>query len=575
MNARTSRTAGTDGAAVDVDAFSGLPGQGSTQTQVLHTYRRPQWVLALFVVRRTARSAVLWGAVMGLYVYASTVGFTDLAPTPAGRQPFLAALAGNTGLKAMFGVPYRIDTVGGFVTWRAAGVMSLVGALWGLLVATRVTRGEEAAGRWEPFLAGRTTHRRAAAQALAGLGCALLLMLAIAAAATIAVGTRPDVGFGVGPSLLFALSITAGAAEFIVVGTLAAQIMPIRARAASLAAGVFGVAFLLRAIADIAPQAHWLVYVSPLGWIEQVRALSDPQPIWLLPIGAFVAAAAAGTIWLAGRRDLGASTWADKVAKESHTGLLSSQRLLAIRLSRTSAISWVAIAGLGSLLYGTFATSAGDAFASSDFANKLTGGITHQGQQATGVRLYAGIIFLFMMLALMGYVASAAGAIREQEAEGYLDNLLVRQVGRAGWLATRAEIVLAVTLLAGLTAGVGFWLGSRGGAGISLGELAAAGLNATAPAILLLGFAILVIGLAPRWTSTLCYALIAWSFLLDMLGPVMHPNHWVLDTSLLQHPALAPTTAPNWQVVATYTVLGMLLAVAGTARFVRRDLQPT
>jgi ABC-2 type transport system permease protein len=191
-----------------------------------------------------------------------------------------------------------------------------------------------------------------------------------------------------------------------------------------------------------------------------------------------VAAGAAGTIWLAGRRDLGASTWADNDAKRPHTGLLGSQRLLAIRLCRTSAISWVAIAGLGSLLYGTFATSAGDAFASSDFASKLTAGITHQGQQATGVRLYAGIIFLFMMLALMGYVASAAGAIREQEAEGYLDNLLVRQVGRAVWLATRTTIVLAVTLLAGLTAGVGFWLGSRGGAGISLGQLAAAGLNA-------------------------------------------------------------------------------------------------
>jgi ABC-2 type transport system permease protein len=573
MNDGTLRQARTDGTDGDVDTVSGPPGQGSTQTRDLHTYRRPQWVLARFVARRTAQGAVLWGAVMGLYVYASTVGFTDLAPTAAGRQPFLAALAGNTGLKAMFGVPYRIDTVGGFVTWRATGVMSLVGALWGLLVATRVTRGEEAAGRWEPFLAGRTTHRRAAAQVLAGLACALLLMLAIAAAATTAVGMRPNVSYGLGRSFLFALAITTGAAEFIVVGTLAAQIMPIRARAASLAAGVFGVAFLLRAIADIAPQAHWLVYLSPLGWVEQVRALSDPQPLWLLPIGAFVAAGAAGTIWLAGRRDLGASTWADKDAKEPHTGLLGSQRLLAIRLSRTSAISWVAIAGLASLLYGTFAASAGNAFASSGFANKLTGGITHQGQQSTGVRLYAGIIFLLMMLALMGYVASASGAIREQEAEGYLDNLLVRQVGRAAWLATRTTIVLAVTLLAGFTAGVGFWLGSRGGAGISLGELAAAGLNAAAPAILLLGFAVLVVGFAPRWTSTLCYALIAWSFLLDMLGSVIHPNHWLLDTSLLQHPALAPTTDPNWRVVATYAFLGVLLAAAGTTRFVRRDLQ--
>ena len=37
-----------------------------------------------------------------------------------------------------------------------------------------------------------------------------------------------------------------------------ARIGMIWARAASLAAGVFGVSFLLRAIADIAPRAHWL-----------------------------------------------------------------------------------------------------------------------------------------------------------------------------------------------------------------------------------------------------------------------------------------------------------------------------
>jgi hypothetical protein len=115
MNDGTLRPARTDGTDGDVDTVSGPPGQGSTQTRDLHTYRRPQWVLARFA-RRSAQGAVLWGAVMGLYVYASTVGFTDLAPTAAGRQPFLAALAGNTGLKAMFGVPYRIDTVGGFVT---------------------------------------------------------------------------------------------------------------------------------------------------------------------------------------------------------------------------------------------------------------------------------------------------------------------------------------------------------------------------------------------------------------------------------------------------------------------------
>jgi ABC-2 type transport system permease protein len=174
----------------------------------------------------------------------------------------------------------------------------------------------------------------------------------------------------------------------------------------------------------------------------------------------------------------------------------------------------------------------------------------------------------------MAYVASAATAIRSEEADGYLDNLLVRQVDRASWLATRATIILSVVLVAGPAAGVGFWLSAHSGTPPTIGELTAAGLNATAPAILLLGFAILAVGFTPSWTSTVCYALIAWSFLTAMLGSTLHLSHWILDTSLLQHPALAPTTNPNWHIVAAYAILSALLATAGTVRFTRRDLRP-
>ncbi|MGZ4590012.1 MAG: hypothetical protein ACXV2I_04380 [Actinomycetes bacterium] len=107
----------------------------------LHVYAHPEWVLARFVSRRTARSAGLWGLVIGLYTWASTVGFLDVAPTAAGRREFMSSLVSNTGLKALLGDTNGIETVGGFVTWRVTGVMSLVGAIWGLLVSTASLRG--------------------------------------------------------------------------------------------------------------------------------------------------------------------------------------------------------------------------------------------------------------------------------------------------------------------------------------------------------------------------------------------------------------------------------------------------
>ena len=45
----------------------------------------------------------------------------------------------------------------------------MLGAVWALLVATRLTRGEEDAGRWELLLAGGTTRGRALSLVMAGL----------------------------------------------------------------------------------------------------------------------------------------------------------------------------------------------------------------------------------------------------------------------------------------------------------------------------------------------------------------------------------------------------------------------
>jgi ABC-2 type transport system permease protein len=540
---------------------------------MLREYRGSPWVLARFTVRRTARGAVLWGLAMALYSYASVVGFENLGPTPESRRPFVDALSGNVGLQALMGIPHRVDTVGGFVTWRATGVLSLVGAIWGLMLATRVTRGEEAAGRWELFLAGRTTRRRAVADVLVGLGCAVSVLWLLALAGIAAAGARPGAGFTLEGEVLFATAVVAGAAQFLAIGALAGQLMPVRPQAVGLAAGVLGVTFMLRAVGDVAPAAHWLVYASPFGWIGQVRSLSDPHPLWLLPPAGLVAVLVLATVWLAGRRDLGASTLPDRDVAVAHTRLLGSHRLLAVRLTRTSVLSWLAVAAFSGLAYGSFARSAGDAFATSEVATRLTRDLAHESRQSQGARLYAGIIFLFAMLLLMGYVASALTVLREEEADGHLDNLLARPIRRVDWLVIRISLVAVVAVLGGACAGLGFWAAASG-TGLTFGELLRAGLNAAAPAVLLLGIGLLTLGVVPRWTAVVGYTLVAWSFLVDMIGSVLHLNQWLLDTSLLQHLALAPVVAVDWTVVLVYIVLAVLVGGVGILAFARRDLQP-
>jgi ABC-2 type transport system permease protein len=552
-------------------ATAGAPSAGR-----IH-YRRPQLAAARFVGRRMMRTGALWGLVFSLYVYNNAVAFHTIAPTAAQRGRLLGTMASNAGLKALLGDTHRITTLGGFTDWRAIGVTSLVASVWGLLAATKALRGEESGGRWEPFLVGQTTPRRAAANVLAGLGAGVLAMYVMTALLTVLVGTRPNVAIGLGGSTLFAVAVVAGAAMFAAVGAAASEVMPTRSRAAGLSGAVFGAAFMLRALGDSTSSAHWLVYASPLGWVEQLHPLTGAQPLWLLPITGLIAACAAATVLLADR-DLGASVLADSDTAPPRTAMLGSPILFALRMSRAAIASWLAATVAAGLLYGSLAKSTGQAFASSGSLRTFTGNLTRVAPrqlQLAGTRVFAGIVFLILMTLIMAYVASAMGRVREDEAEGYLDNLVVRRISRQRWLTGRAGLTLAAVLTAaGVLGGVSFWAAAATQhAGLTVRELLLAGVNSAAPAALLLGVGVLALGFVPRLTSVVCWGLLAWAFLLDMLGSAVKVNHWVMDTSLLYHLALAPAVSPDWRIVGTYLALGCAAALLGGWRFTQRDLQ--
>jgi ABC-2 type transport system permease protein len=546
---------------------------GTQHAPDLRTFRRPELSLARFVAARTTTWAAVWGAVIGLYVFASASGYDALAPTAAQRQVLLDSLTANSGLRALLGEADAITSVGGFVDWRVLGVMPLLTAIWALITSTKAIRGEEAAGRWELFLAGRTTSRRAVGGALAGFAVAMAVMWLVVAAATAAVATQHQAsGLSVGGTLLFASSAVAAPALFLALGALASQLMPTRARAAGFCAGVFGVAFMLRALGDAAPVAHWLVYVSPLGWIEHIHPFVHPQPLWLVPTALLVAVVGGLAVAL-GERDLGASTFADRDTAEPRTRLLDSSLGLAVRLSRATIAGWLTVTAVAAWLYGTIAHSAGAAFASSSMLRKFGGSLTGDAEHL-GSKTYAGVIFFMLMTLIMAYAASSMSTVREQEAQGYLDNLLVRTVSRTRWLAGRLLIAITVVVVAGMLAGAAFWAGAAPqGTGLTLNETFVAGLNACVPGLLLLGIAVAAFGFAPRSTALVAYLILAWSFLLQMLGSAITINHWIMDTSLLNHVGLAPATDPNLRVAWTYLAAAVVLTLLGAWRFTRRDLK--
>lgn len=526
-------------------------------------------VVLRLTARRAVRSGVLWGYVFGLYVATQALAYASSYRTVAQRAGLAKEFGANAGVSALVGPAHDIQTVAGFTVWKCLAVLAVVGAVWGLLTATRLLRGEEDAGRWELLLAGQTTRRAAAAQALVGLACGVAVLWTVSAVITVVVGRSSKVDISAPGALFLAVAVVAAAAMFLAVGALASQLAATRRQASAYAAAALGVSYALRMVADSGTGLGWLRWTSPLGWVEELQPLTAPHPLALLPIVGLIAVLGFLAVRLAGERDLGSSMLDDHASSAPHTRLLSGPSGLDLRLARPTLAGWgVGIAAYG-LVLGLVAKSAGSAISSS---SSLTRAFSRLG--AIGAEAYLGVAFLLMAV-LVAFVASGQiSSARAEEAEGRLDHLLVRPVSRWSWLVGRLGVVTVVLLLGGLVAGVFTWLGAASQqSGVSFGTVLQAGLNVVPPAVCILGLGALVFGIWPRASTVATYGVLVWSFLVELVGGVVGLNHWVLDSSVFHQMAAAPAVSPDWTSGGVLLAVGVVAGLAGVIAFNFRDLQ--
>ncbi|HSP37637.1 MAG TPA: polyketide antibiotic transporter [Frankiaceae bacterium] len=553
---------------VEAPSVEALPGRLSGHT--VPASRRPELVVLGLTARRAIRSAVVWGGVAGLYLASSALGYAGTYTSPEARAQLRRTFGSNPGVNAIIGPAHAIDTVAGFTAWRSLGVLSIVGAVWGLLLATRLLRGEEESFRWEMLLAGATTRRAATAQALLGLGAGLVVLWAVPATVAALVGRSADVGFSVSAALFDALASVCAAAVFLGVGALTSQLAATRRLAAGYAAATLGVCYALRMVADSGTSLGWLRWISPLGWPEQARPLTGSRPLALLPVVGLVAVLVVVTVRLSGARDLGDSSLPDRSTAAARTALLAGPIGLSTRLLRPSVLGWLVGVGAISTLMGLVSKSAGQAIAE---APGFAATLAKLGVSGSGATVYLGVGFLVVALLTAMVAAAQLGAARDEEASGRLEQLLVRPVSRQRWLFGRLTLAVVALGLVGLVAALGAWAGAASQhADVGFGRLLEAGVNVLPPAAVVLGAGVLALGLRPRSVAAVTYGLVAWSFLVEILGGVVQADHWLLDTSLFHHMAAAPATAPDWGTGLVLTALAVLSAAVGTAAFVRRDL---
>jgi ABC-2 type transport system permease protein len=544
-------------------------GIAATNTSFKH-YSHSKSFVRRIVTKHTVKSAGLFGLIVGIYIYIKAESFLTTYATETSRHKLASSLGSNVGIEALLGVAHKIETVGGYAAWNFLCLVAAAGAVWGLLIATKMFRGEEDSGRWELFLSGLTTSRKAATNAIMGLISGLVVMYVFISAFALLIGRLHGSNLTTSACLFFSLSLITGALEFIAVGVIASQLMAVKSRAAGLSAMVFGVFYMIRLVADTT-NAHWLLNFSPLGWIEKLQPLYDSQAIWLVPIGLFSATLFGLAIYLAGKRDVGESIFADKDVSKPRTMLLKSPIGLAFRINRAVTLAWVGAIAFAGFVYGLLAKTAAQAISQSTKTEKIIHRLALGGG---AVASFMGITFFLIMLLLMYYSISAVGRMREDEAKGYLDNLFVRPISRMRWLLGRLIIIFGSILSAGILGGVAAWIGeaSQHG-GVSFRTVFLACLNAIVPAVLVVGTCIFALGIKPRLTIVMGYIVIGWSFIVAMLSSGLNLNHWLLDSSILHQVAFAPAVAVNWTSDSIILMIGVVLLTIGALVFNKRDLQ--
>jgi ABC-2 type transport system permease protein len=487
-----------------------------------------------------------WLVFLAGAVVATGSSYSTLYATEASRRQIVSGLGSTPATLALYGRIYA-DSVGAITAWRVLGLALALVGLMSMLIVIRHTRADEESGRAELVGAGVVGRRAPLAAALAVALAANLALAVLVALGLIAIG------FGAGGSLAIGVAMAAGGCVFAAVGAVAAQVAVFARSANAIAGGVLGGAYLLRAIGDAGP--HWLSWLSPLGWCQQLRPFAGERWWVLAPVAALIAPLLGIAFALLDRRDLGAGIVAPRPGPPTAAPSLRSPLALAWRLQRGLLAGWAAGFAIVGVALGSLANDIGNVIGDSrsvrDALVKLGG---HKGLADA---------YLATAMSIFGVVASVYAVqamlrLRAEETGGHAETLLSAAVSRTRWTLSHAAIAAAGTVAllaaAGLGAGIANALQTSDAA--ELGRLLAAALVQAPAAWVLGGVALALFGLAPR-ASAAGWAAIALCLLLGQLGPILNLGQALLDVSPFTHVPKLP---------------GAAFAAAGLIAFRRRDV---
>jgi ABC-2 type transport system permease protein len=524
--------------------------------------------LIKLAARRDRVMLVAWIYVLTIVVVGTGYSFKGLYKTPAARETFASGIIHDAATLALGGPLYN-DSLGALVVYKVGAGSALAAGLMSIFIVIRHTRADEEAGRLE--LIGSTAVGRHAALAVGVLlGVAANVVLALLIFAGLAV-----IGLPAGGSAAIGLAIGACGIFFAAVAAVAAQVSGGARGARGMAIGVLAASYLIMsagAAAGTSGGLRWLLWLTPVGWVTQVRAYAgDSWPVLLLPVAAAaIVAACAGA--LSARRDLGAGLVPPRPGPPEAARSLRSPLALAWRLQRVGLAGWAGAALVYGAALGSVARHIGSFVGS---GARLSNVITRLGGQSGLSDAYLAALMSIFGLVAAGYAVSVVLRLRSEETVQHAEPVLTTSVSRLSWAGSQLIIAVAgsavVLAAAGLGTGLAFGL-SGGDAGTQVPRLLGAALAQLPAALVVGGVAAALFGLLPRSCVGGGWAALALAAVVVLLGPTLRLAQWFQDISPFTHVPKLPGGTGSTVPLAWLALIAVALAAAGLAGLRRRDI---
>ncbi|HYH93739.1 MAG TPA: ABC transporter permease subunit [Candidatus Saccharimonadales bacterium] len=528
-------------------------------------------------VRDSRRAALVVGILGGLLMLATAAPYGAEFTTAESRAQLIGQMTALPPVfRGLLGEPINIDTLGGWISFRAGNILPVMLGLWSVLALSGILAGEAARGSLDLLASTPVSRRSIALQKVAGhvtaLAVAVLLMTLITWLASPAFATLPGDAFGLDQA--FGFAFLAGL-QMLAAGSVAFAAAPFVGRTRALAAGLlvlFG-GYVVSSFGSLSTLLDALGPLSFFDWTAGHRPLAGVSG-W--PSVGLLAAVTVGFLALGivgfVRRDLGASSALAWLRLPSLPAGVHGPftRQLSDRVG--VAIAW----GVGIGVYAALIAGSARQFAEvilslpqiQDYLSVLYPDIDLL--QPSGLLQLAFFSFGTILIGLAGATAVAGWA--SDETDGRLDVILSTPQSRVGWflrssLGVLAAIAITSTIIAAI---VGVSVAAVGGEvrDVVLGTLV---LGLAAGAFASVGLAVgglVRASLAAPVTAVLVIA----TFMLDLIGAALELPDPILELSLFKH--LGQPMAGQYDPVGVLASLVLIVGglAVGAWGLQRRDL---